>query len=137
MGSPKTLEDLSVQIETLVSEYIDEVRRGAQQAVERGFSAASSTPSKPSKPSAKSKRTSSKRRSPSEIAELGEALCTLIHARPGESMVVFAGEIGVSVRELQRPMTLLKRAGRIRSVGQRHLTRYFPAVNGKPARARG
>lgn len=137
MGNPKTLEDLGVQIEALVSEYLDEVRRGAQQAVERGLSAASSTTSKPSKLSAKPKRTPSKRRSPTELAELGEALCALIHERPGESMVVFAGELGVSVRELHRPMTLLKRAGRIRSVGQRHLTRYFPAINGKPARTRG
>jgi hypothetical protein len=135
MGNPKTLDDLSIQLEALVAGYLAEVRRGAQQAIERGLSA-SSTTTKPSKPSAKSRRTPSKRRSPSEIAELGEALCTLIHARPGESMVVFAGELGVSVRELQRPMTLLKRAGRIRSVGQRHLTRYFPAVNGKPARTR-
>ena len=36
------------------------------------------------------------------------------------------GDLGVSARELQRPMTQLREAGRVRSVGQRHLTRYYP-----------
>jgi hypothetical protein len=137
MGNPKTLKTLdalATQIEALVAGYVDEVRRCTQQAVERGLSM---SPSPASKPSANSKRTYSKRRSPAELSELGEALCGLIHERPGESMVTFAAELGVSVRALHRPMTMLQRENRIRSVGQRHLTRYFPAVNGKAPRARG
>jgi hypothetical protein len=43
-------------------------------------------------------------------------------------MAVFADEIGCAARDLQRPMAKLKAQGRIRSVGQRSLTRYFPAV---------
>jgi hypothetical protein len=39
-----------------------------------------------------------------------------------------ADELGCTVRELQRPMAKLRAQGRIRSVGQRNLMRYFPAV---------
>jgi hypothetical protein len=137
MGNPQTLEELATRIEALVAGHIDEVRRRTQQAVERGLAAASSSTSKPVKSSAKPKRTYSSRRSPAELSELSESLCSLIHERPGESMLVFAAELGVSVRDLHRPMTMLKGASRIRSVGQRHRTRYFPAINDKPSRARG
>lgn len=41
-------------------------------------------------------------------------------------MVVLAADIGSSPRQLNRSMTRLKTLGRVRSVGQRHLTRYFP-----------
>lgn len=41
-------------------------------------------------------------------------------------MVVLAADVGSSPRQLSRPMTQLKRLGRVRSVGQRHVTRYFP-----------
>jgi hypothetical protein len=36
--------------------------------------------------------------------------------------------MGETVQTLQRPMAKLKAEGRVRSVGERHLTRYFPAV---------
>jgi len=51
-------------------------------------------------------------------------------------MAAFANEVGVEVRQLQRPMSKLKADGRIRSVGQRNTTRYFPAV-ARAARSAG
>ena len=51
-----------------------------------------------------------------------EALCQ----SPGEKMAVLAPMIGATARDLNRPMLLLKRSGRIRSVGTKHATRYFP-----------
>lgn len=41
-------------------------------------------------------------------------------------MIVLAPVVGSTARELSRPVFLLKRAGRIRSVGAKHATRYFP-----------
>jgi hypothetical protein len=41
-------------------------------------------------------------------------------------MIVLAPVVGSTARELNRPVSLLKRAGRIRSVGTRHATRYLP-----------
>lgn len=73
-------------------------------------------------------------RPPEKVAQLGERLLELVRARPGESMVVFAAELELRVRGLQRPMTLLKREGRVRTVGHKQQMRYFPAL-GKAAGA--
>jgi hypothetical protein len=67
-----------------------------------------------------------RRRPRSEIAALGEQFYRAVCAKPGETMAVLAAEIGSSPRELNRPMTQLKNMGQVRSVGQRHLTKYFP-----------
>jgi hypothetical protein len=69
-----------------------------------------------------------KRRSAGELDEFCERLCTLVRARPGESIVTLAEEMGVPAGALQRPMAKLRADGRVRTVGQRHLMRYFPAV---------
>jgi hypothetical protein len=41
-------------------------------------------------------------------------------------MTVLAARVGQKPRALNRPMLQLKKAGRVRSAGQRNLTRYFP-----------
>jgi hypothetical protein len=134
MNTPKCTEDLSEQISQLVERYVSECRRAARDAVDRAFGAAVPAAAKTTKPSASpSRRTSGTRRTPEEVADLGARLYERVRARPGESMVVFAAELEMPVRDLQRPMTLLKRDGRVRSVGQRHLMRYFPAVGSKAA----
>ena len=71
-------------------------------------------------------RGDSQRRTPAEIAALGDRFYQAVCAKPGETMTVLAADVGASARELHRPMSLLKRDGRVRSVGQRHRTRYFP-----------
>jgi len=73
-------------------------------------------------------RASNGRRSAVELSALGERLHEAVCAHPGETMSVLAPKLGKTPRELQRPMTVLKRANRVRSVGQRHLTRYFPTL---------
>jgi hypothetical protein len=122
--------DLVQQIEQLVREHIDATRRAAAAAVERAFSSA--TPSRPvrtrSNSSEPSKRVGSARRSQADLAALADRLHELVCAQPGETMAVLAPQLGATSSELDRPMTALKKAGRVRSVGQRHLTRYFPTV---------
>ena len=41
-------------------------------------------------------------------------------------MATLAPHVGATARELSRPTKLLKDAGRIRIVGERTATRYFP-----------
>jgi hypothetical protein len=61
------------------------------------------------------------------MAELSERLYAAIRANPGALMTVLAAHVGgATPRELNRPALILKRAGRVRSVGQRAHTRYFP-----------
>lgn len=117
-------EVLAEKIERLVEEHIAESRRVAHEALARAFGSPPAKASRARPPAAK--RCWKGRRTPAEVAELGERLYAAICAQPGAGMSALATEVGASVRELHRPMTRLKDDGRIRSVGKRHLTRYFP-----------
>ena len=130
MRSPNTPEQLANAIESLVASYMDEVRQAAQQAIERSLfrsvqaqRSAKRTTHRPPSP-----RLATKRRTAAELDETCEKLCALVRARPGESIVTLATDMAASAGTLQRPMAKLRAEGRVRSVGERHLTRYFPAV---------
>ena len=69
---------------------------------------------------------SSPRRSREELAALEERLYEAIRRHPGETMAVIAPAVGATAGELNRPATSLRGKGRVRSVGQRQYTRYFP-----------
>lgn len=62
------------------------------------------------------------------MAALSERLYEAICSKPGEKMIVLAAAVGVAPREMLVPSAKLKRAGRIRSVGQKQQTRYFPML---------
>jgi hypothetical protein len=118
------------QIEQLVREHIEVTRRAACEAVERAF--ASAPAAAPRLRGAQSpRRAPGRRRGPEELAALGERLYAAVVAEPGETMAVLAPAVGETPRELHRPMATLKRAGRVRSVGERHQTRYYPTAGGR------
>lgn len=117
----KSLEALQGQIERLLGEHLDEQRRAAMAAVERAFACAAMPKKAPAVRS-----TSGRRRARSEMSALTDQLYAAVRAKPGETITVIAAELGETAKTLQRPMAHLKRAGRVRSAGQRHLTRYFP-----------
>ena len=118
-------ENLSEQIERLVRAHIDTTRREATEALARAFSSAA-----PARVSAapRPQRTPGRRRASTELSALGTRLYEAVVAQPGETMAVLAPGLGSSPRELHRPMAALKQAGRVRSVGQRHQTRYYPSM---------
>ena len=132
-----TNKSLGERIENLVGELVEahmnEMRTTVLAAVTRGFGAPE-TPVKQAR-AAKKKR-SFNRRSPEEVSVLAERLYELVCTKPGEPMVTFATELGASARELHRPMMTLRDAGRVRSVGERSRTCYFPAVGGESSRSR-
>jgi DNA-binding transcriptional ArsR family regulator len=134
MTTTTSIEELSRTIERLVREHIAASRAAASAAVQRAFegsvAASPITPrrsTKPSKPTA--------RRTQEQVAELGKRLCQAVAAGPGRLMSELAAELDVSPRQLLRPMTLLRRAGQVRSAGQRNHTRYFPTVHAARASA--
>lgn len=132
-----TIEDLSEQIEQLVREHIEASRRASAAAIERAFGLASSTTRLRSQPAQTQTRARSRRRARTELTALGERLYEAVCARPGETMGVLGPVLGETPRELHRPMEVLKQAGRVRSVGQRHQTRYFPSMLKSPASSAG
>lgn len=132
MSPPKSTQELADHVEALVAAYLSEGRRAVQQAIDRAFPTTATATRKSTSANVKpTKRASGKRRGLEELAELSEQLYELVRARPGESMAVFSAELGVAVGALHRPMTWLKRDGRVRSVGERQHTRYFPTPAGK------
>jgi acyl-CoA reductase-like NAD-dependent aldehyde dehydrogenase len=118
--------ELERQIEQMVSAHVAALRRAAQGAVERAFAAASATvPAEaPSRPRAS--RGASRRRAGSELSALGERFFEALSRKPGETMLVLSAEVGASPRELHRAVARLRESGRVRTIGSRSQTRYFP-----------
>ena len=120
---------LAEEIEHLVREYMSTIRIAAQGAVERAVAASvggGAAPSAKKRPSAAPSSRQGPRRPSDEIGALSERFYEALCRSPGETMTVLAPIVGATARDLNRPMLVLKRAGRIRSVGTRHATRYFP-----------
>ena len=124
------MEVLEKRIEQLVREHIAVVRAGAEAAVARAFAESTGRSPKPTAPKGKApaRRAPYQRRTGEEVADLAERLCAAVHATPGETMAQLAAPVGATPRELSVPVDRLRREGRLRSVGQRQHTRYFPAA---------
>ena len=80
-------------------------------------------------PVRKKKSRSGPKRRADEIAHLGERFLGVVRSNPGQPMVVLAPKVGATPTELQVPIKKLKAAKQIKTVGQRHLTRYFPVTD--------
>jgi hypothetical protein len=114
-------------VEQLVREHLAACEAAATAAVRKSFHRATSRASKPRQGGRRTReRATSRRRSREEIAELEEQLYATVCAHPGETMTVLAETLGSTSRELNRAALVLRRNGRVRSVGRRGATRYFP-----------
>jgi hypothetical protein len=116
----KLPETLEAKVERLVREHLAEQQVAVKVALERAFAVAT-TPRATVR-----RRASYSRRARAEVADLAERLFEAVKACPGETMTVIAPRVGEKPRALERPMKHLKNAGRVRSAGERNLTRYFP-----------
>lgn len=138
MKSTTRTQELGDRIEALVREHIATIRGTAEEALQRAFGVGGAgVVRRPAQraASAPERAVGGKRRASSEMAATSERLYAAVCAQPGAPMAALAVELGASPHELHRPMEHLKKAGRVRSVGQRSLTRYFPLTgrSGAPA----
>ena len=129
----KTLDELIEAEVSIAVERIVRLSRGAAiAAFERQFSARTAVaglgaPPEPSPPpKANRNRPGSPRRSRAEIAALSSRFLEVVRSEPGQPMSVLAPRIGVSASELQVPVARLKIAKKVKTVGRRHMTCYFP-----------
>lgn len=114
-------------VERLVREHLSEMEEVASAAVREGFRRARKPASSPRREGERAHgRSPSVRRSREAVAKLEELLYEAVCAQPGETMMVLAQALGSTPRALNRPAELLRAQGRMRSVGQRQFTRYFP-----------
>jgi hypothetical protein len=127
MTNTKRDQGLGERIEQMVREHLAASRKEAKDAIERVFETARATASAPRR---RGSTEGQKRRASAEVAALGERFYEVVCAKPGEAMAVLSAEVGASARELHRSVTLFKQVGRVRAVGERNHTRYFPMANG-------
>jgi len=130
----------------LASEIMDAVEKivtashaAASEALDQAFGRGQARPSRRlSHPVGRTTTNSSMttvRRRPEELLALTEQLYASICAQPGASMAVLAEEIGSKPRALHRPASRLIAEGRIKAIGERQSTRYFP-LGATPAAAK-
>lgn len=133
LGMPhiKTSQDLATQIEQLVSDFIAAHRDAATAAVARAFNSGSPLPPR-ARPRVVTSRKIAPKRAAGALGALTERLYAAIAAQPGETMTVLAGVVGVEAGELRVSIARLRQAGRVRPVGQRQHTRYFPMAKAAP-----
>lgn len=77
-------------------------------------------------PSASRRSSSPSKRSAAEISALENRFFDAVLATPGEPMSVLALRVDAKPSALQVPVARLKAAGRLKTVGLRQFTRYFP-----------
>lgn len=128
-----TNEDLGRQIELLVAKHIATTRKAVQEAVERALAASSVAPVVAARPTRACTEASRKRRGAAELTALGEQFYRALCSKPGETMTVLTADVGATPRELHLLVAALKQAGRVRAVGERAHTRYFPLANSTAA----
>jgi len=126
------MENLQAQIEERINEMVGDVlvliRRAANDAVNNALSGTPATGGAKAG-SKRGKRRVSKpqaRRSPEELSALCERLYQAIDEQPGQGMAVYAEVLAVAGRDLGVVVKRLRKAGRVRTIGERDRTRYFP-----------
>lgn len=67
------------------------------------------------------------KRSPEELAALGEKLCAAICKKPGETMTYYAEKVSSTPPKLGVPVRRLVEEGRVRAIGERNQRKYYPS----------
>jgi len=117
------------RVEQLVRDVMNELRSTAMAALSNALSSQgklSPEAPKPSKGTRKRKGVTAPKRSEAQLEEIADKLYRAIEDDPGDTMLSYQGKLGMSQKELAVPLRRLKDAGRVRKVGERSDTTYFP-----------
>lgn len=127
MSTKTSNHELMEAIERVIQEHLDASRVAATAAIQRALGGNAKAKSvRPRAP----RSASSRRRTKQEIIALAGQLLEAICADPGQSMATLADRLGTTPRDVGRSVTLLKKAGHLRTTGQRNWTRYYPTTTG-------
>lgn len=123
-------QKLEQEIEVAVHEYLRRSEEVARVAMARAFGKVAIHPGAKPTASGRSKRAApAVVRTRAELEALESKFYAAVVAHPGETMQVLAQKVGATPAELSQPATKLRRQNRIRNVGKRQLTRYFPTAD--------
>ncbi len=125
------LAALEIEVEAVLRRHIATYQAAAQAAVARAFRTVTTMDVRKAGESvSRPRRTRQKPRTPYRSAETIAALATQLQSavlsQPGQTMRELAAQLDTPVADLAVPMARLKRSGRVRRVGARQFTRYYP-----------
>jgi hypothetical protein len=129
----KNLEQLIHEEMAAAAERVMRLSRSAAvTAFEQSFARPIGQRDQEPPPLAKRQRRSPSRspvppRSRAEIDNLSIRFLETVRTHPGETMAGLAPILQLNSAQLQVPMIRLKKAGKLKTVGRRQFTRYFPA----------
>lgn len=121
---------LEASVEALIQQqlaaYEAQLREALTQALSKARPSSSRRNEVKQKAAPARRAAATQRRSADEIDAFAERLFAAVESAPGETMAVLAPRLGLSAKELQRPASRLRKAGQIRTVGERSRMRYYP-----------
>lgn len=124
------MKNIESQLNEIIESAVEQMKAICHAALvagaDRGFGADAAT-RRPTTPSRAASRTLAPRRTPEQIAELAQRFLEVVQADPGQTMSALAPRLEVPTTQLQVPVAYLKKAGKLRTAGQRSFKRYFPA----------
>jgi len=127
-----TILEASVEalIQQQVGEYEERLRKalGHKLVSGRRRKQASKRPSSSGHVRRRTKCAQTKRTA-EELSALSTRFLSAVEVAPGETMLTLAAGLGLSAKELWRPVQQLKKDGKIKSIGERKEMRYYPMVS--------
>jgi len=122
---------LEASVEALIQQQVAAYEAQLREALGRKLAGGGSKKRKPSKSQAsvRQSRATGARRTPDQLEVLCERLLAAVESNAGETMVTIAARLGVTTAELARPAVQLKKAGRVKTVGERSRMRYYPMTS--------
>jgi hypothetical protein len=128
---------LRARIDTFTTEITALVRVAALEAVHEALGGTLTTapakrgPGRPAKSGAPSPIVAPKRRgrrakrTPEDVAKMGEAVVAFVAKNPGQSVEQIGKALGQKTKELALPIIRMIEAKKLRTTGERRGTRYF------------
>lgn len=135
MVMKKATEILAIEIDTAIQLIVAATRNATLAAVKEAFRSVDGNPPGLATTNGRSaagreprvhRKAPDRRRSSAEISDLAERLIALLNEQPGKTMGELAQAMGVQAADLAVPMAQLKKAGRVKAIGRRQFTRYYP-----------
>ena len=131
------MKNIDSQLNDIIESAVEQMKAVCHAALvagaDRGFGANVARRGSTTSPRAGS-RAMAPRRTPEQITELAERFLEVVHAEPGQTMSALAPKLDLPPMQLQVPIAYLKKAGKLKTAGQRNFRRYFPvgdAVGGE------
>ena len=123
--SKKAHDEIAALVNNFVGQLTELVRESTVRTVEEALTGTSSSGGAGMNTRARvgKKRT---RTTPKELEAMGGKVLTYLGSNPGVGATHLAEELGVTTKDLRRPLQLLLESRMVRTRGQRRGTKYYP-----------